>query len=518
MGEQLDLLPDLLGAHLRLSLLALLLGAGISLPLGVFITRRERLQGPVLGVAGVIQTIPSLALLAFMVPVLGFIGAITADRFGVRISAIGFWPALIALTLYSILPMLQNTVTGIANVDPALKEAALGVGMTERQRLRMVELPQALPVIVAGVRTATVWVVGMATISTPVGAPSLGNYIFTGLQTRNYAAVSVGCIAAALLALLLDNTIRLLQLGTEQRRRSFQVGAGLIVLGLLVFALVPLVRPLVAPESPIDPVTVGAKPYTEQYILSHVLAGRIARETPYETEVVQSLGSSIVFDGLKNGDVDAYVDFSGTIWATVMKRTDIPADRRELLERVTAHLQEEHGIVVVGTLGFENRYAFAMRRKQAEALGVRTVSDLVPHAGALTLASDYEFFGRTEWKSVQEKYGIEFASTRTMGSQLMYQACAQGDVDVITAYTTDGRIDALDLVVLEDDRHAIPPYHAIILLNGEVATKRPGVVESLQGLVGTIDEKEMRRMNHAVDAEGRTPQRVASEFLDALDD
>ncbi|MCZ6823267.1 MAG: ABC transporter permease, partial [Deltaproteobacteria bacterium] len=208
MNEQLALLPTYLTAHLQLSLMALLIGTTLSVPLGVWITRRKRLGQLALGVAGVIQTIPSLALLALMVPVLAVLGHFTSSTLGFELRSIGYLPALIALTLYSMLPILQTTVAGIEGVDPALNEAARGVGMTDRQRLLRVQLPLALPVIVAGVRTATVWVIGMTTLSTPVGATSLGNYIFSGLQTRNFAAVCVGSIAAALLAILVDQITR----------------------------------------------------------------------------------------------------------------------------------------------------------------------------------------------------------------------------------------------------------------------------------------------------------------------
>ena len=210
MKEQLALLPGYLPAHLQLTLFALLAGAAVSIPAGIVITRSRRLERPVLAVASVIQTVPSLALLAVMVPALSSLG----------LRSIGFLPAFIGLTLYSVLPVLRNTVTGFAGLDPALKEAARGVGMTSRQQLWRVELPLALPVILAGLRTSTVWTVGMATLSTPVGAPSLGNYIFAGLQTRNLTAVLVGCVAAAGLALLLDGLVRALGAAVLARRRS----------------------------------------------------------------------------------------------------------------------------------------------------------------------------------------------------------------------------------------------------------------------------------------------------------
>lgn len=513
MAEQLALLPKLLMGHINLALVALALSVIISAPLGVWISRNERFEGPVLGIAGVIQTIPSLALLAFMVPVLGFIGAQSSKYLGVEISAIGYGPALIALTLYSILPVLQNTITGIRGVDPALKEAALGVGMTERQRLVQVELPQAMPVMVAGIRTAAVWVVGMATLSTPIGAPSLGNYIFTGLQTRNYAAVTVGCVAAAGLALYLDNAIRAAQAAITRRSRGLLAVALVAIGGLYAAIGVDAIASRVgAPGA--DTVRLGAKGFTEQYICAELLGQQIQKKTGRKSELVSSLGSSVIFDALASGDIDVYVDFSGTVWTTIMKRVDNPKDPRTVLATVGDFVQKKHQVRMLGSLGFENTYAFGMRRAHMKQLGVRTLSDLVAHGSQLSMAGDYEFFGRGEWKSVQQVYGLDFGNKRTMDSALMYQALASEQVDVISAYSTDGRLDALDLDIVKDDKHAIPPYHAIILVRESFAKQNPQVVQALRGLIGQVDDVAMRAMNYAVDGKKKSPKDVARSFLE----
>src|SRR5262249_4308208 len=175
-------------------------------PTGVFVARRPRLAETVLGGAGVLQTIPSLALLALMVPLLG--------------GMIGFWPAFAAMTLYSLLPILAATVTGLRGVDANLVEAARGLGMSDRQMLFRVQLPLAAPVILSGVRVATVLVVGTATLATPVGETTLGNYIFAGLNTRDHLATVFGCVCAAVLAVLLDQLVRLLEVGTRRRQRG----------------------------------------------------------------------------------------------------------------------------------------------------------------------------------------------------------------------------------------------------------------------------------------------------------
>ncbi len=511
MSEQLALLPGFLTAHLQLSLVAIALGTLISVPLGIAVTRRRGLEPGVLGVASVIQTIPSLALLAIMVPVLAALGAVTVRWLGVELRSIGYLPAIVALTLYSVLPILRNTVTGIEGVDPALVEAARGVGMTPRQRLTRVELPLAMPVIVAGLRTATVWVVGTATLSTPVGATSLGNFIFSGLQTRNFDAVLVGCIAAALLAILLDQLIRALEVGLARRRRglvAFSLAA-LLALGAWAGGAFALAR-LGGAEAP---VRIGAKTFTEQYILAELLAVKLEAETGLHAEALSSLGSTVAFDALASGEIDLYVDYSGTIWATLMQREGLPGSRAEVLEAVEAWLAAEHGIAVVAALGFENTYALGMREAQARELGIERISQLAAAAPRLAIGGDYEFFSRAEWKALESTYGLRFREQRSMDPALMYQAVANGSVDVISAFSTDGRIAALEIRLLEDDRGVIPPYDAIVLASARLARERPEVIAALRPLAGAIDARAMQRMNLAVDRDQRSPAEVARAFV-----
>ena len=504
MSEQLALLPGYLTAHLQLTLLALLLGITFSVPAGVLVTRLKWLDQPILGTASVIQTIPSLALLAVMVPALAALG----------VQSIGFLPAFIGLTLYSVLPILRNTVTGLAGVDPALIEAARGVGMTSAQRLCRVELPLAMPVILAGIRTSTVLTVGVATLSTPVGAPSLGNYIFSGLQTRNLTAVLVGCVAAAVLAQCLDGLVRGLGAAIVQRKTGW-AAAIFTAIGLLyAYTGVSLVRDLSAGNG--GRVVVGAKTFTEQYILSQILARHIGEMSGAATEIVSSLGSTVAFDALRSEEIDVYVDYSGTIWATIMRRDTAPAGRDAVLGEVSHFLREEHGIEVAGALGFENAYALAMRRQQAEEAGIRRIGDLTAVARRLVIGGDYEFFGRPEWIAIRDTYGLAFASQHTMDPSLMYQAVAGGQVDVISAFSTDGRIAAVDLVVLEDERGAIPPYDALILAGPRLVRERPDVVAALRQIARTIDADRMRRMNLAVDQDGASPAAVAESFLREL--
>jgi len=484
LAQQLALLPDYLSRHLLLSITALCAGIALSAPLAFLAIRHRVIQGPLLAVASAIQTIPGLALLALMVPLL---------------RQIGFVPAVIALILYSVLPVLRNAVTGIEEVDPSLIEAGRGLGMTDNQLLARVQLPLALPVIVAGVRTSAVWVVGMATLSTPVGATSLGNYIFSGLQTQNYVAVSVGCIAAAALALLLDRLIRSLEVALARRERGTMTATLILTVGLLGAGLSPVVMSSYARQN--IPVTViGTKTFTEQYILGELIAGRL-EAAGLRTRTLESLGSTVAFDALVAGRIDAYVDYTGTIWTNYMSRNSNPG-REAIMEGVREWLAETHGIEIAARLGFENAYALAITKDTAERFGLRTIEGLTPIAPDLVIGGDYEFFGRPEWSELTAKYGLRFAELISMDSTLMYAAVENGDVDVISAFSTDGRIASFSLQLLEDTRGALPPYDAVLLISPHLRDRRPEVFDILAEFDGTIDAEAMRAANRLVDLDG----------------
>ena len=504
MREQLVLLPEYLTAHLQLTLLALLLSTVVSLPLGVAIARFRWLESPTLALAGIIQTVPGLALLAVMVPLLA----------AMNLPSIGFLPAIVGLTLYGLFPILRNTVTGIRNVDSALKEAARGVGMTPMQQLWRVEIPLALPMIVAGLRTATVWLVGITTLSTPIGATSLGNYIFSGLQTRNYSSVLIGCVAAAGLALLLDGMIRLLEIGISARRRGQVLTSLAIMTSLCIYVGITLIAPVTNART--RPLVIGSKTFTEQYVLSSILAQWIEKETSRPTTLMQSLGSSVAFDALTTGEIDLYVDYSGTLWVNEMHRDTGPSTRREILNALRQFLDDEHNISMPAVLGFENAYALAVRGNDATRLTLRQISDLRAYAATLVMGGDYEFFVRPEWTAIQDAYGLEFKHLRTMDSTLMYQAIVQENVDVISAFSSDGRVAAYDLTLLEDDLDVIPPYDAIVLASPRVTQEYPDVIQAVARLDGSINADRMRTMNLAVDEMGEHPSLVAERFVRAL--
>jgi osmoprotectant transport system permease protein len=505
LSAALALLPEYLAWHVALSAAALALGVAISLPLAVAASRSARLRWPLLASAGLIQTIPSLALLALFYPLLLALSALTERFFGVTFSALGFLPSLLALALYSILPILRNTVTGILGVDDAVREAARGVGMTPAQRLFKVELPLAMPVIMAGIRTAAVWVIGTATLSTPIGQTSLGNYIFTGLQTQNWVFVVFGCVAAVVLALVVDQCLALVERGFARRNTLLKALGGVGLAAVLLASL------LVGPARGGSHYVIGGKAFVEQYILAALIDERLDAAGMDATHRV-GLGSTVIFDALAANEIDAYVDYTGTIWTNFMHRRET-ASHEKVLAGVGAWLKRTRGITMLGPLGFDNAYALVMRRDQAERLNIHSIADLAPYAGRFSIAGDYEFFERPEWKALKKAYGLNFRETREMQSTFMYRAVADGAIDVISGYTSDGQIAQYDLVVLDDPKQSLPPYDAILLLSPRRAEDAK-FRSALEPLIGRISTKRMREANLSVSraADQRTPEQAAEEL------
>jgi osmoprotectant transport system permease protein len=484
-GEALAHLPDYLGNHVRVSVAALALGLAVSLPLAIAARNRPVMRGALLGLASIVQTVPGLALLALFYPLLLALAALTLSWFGFGFSAFGFLPAVLALALYSMLPVLRNTITGLNGVEPAILEAAQGVGMTPRQSLFTVELPLALPVMMAGIRTAAVWVIGTATLSTPIGQTSLGNYIFAGLQTQNWVFVLFGCFAAAVLALAVDQLLALIESGIRRRSRLRATLGGIGIAALVVATLVPSM----ARSS--SSYIVGAKTFTEQYVLSALISQRL-RAAGLSAASREGLGSNVIFEALASNDIDVYVDYSGTLWVNQFHRGDT-RPREQLLGELKTVLAKQN-ITLLGELGFENAYALVMPKKRAEALGIHSIADLASHAPTMSLAADYEFFSRPEWATLQKAYGLTFRAQRQMQPDFMYAAVASGEVDVIAGYTSDGLIAKYDLVALDDSRHAIPPYDAIMLLSPKRTGDQP-LQAALKPLLGRIDISDMREAN-----------------------
>jgi osmoprotectant transport system permease protein len=500
--EALSRVPPLLAQHLLLAFSALALGLVISLPLAIWSARRPAVARIALGFASLIQTIPSLALLALFYPLLLSLSVLV----GGGIPALGFLPSLLALTLYALLPILRNGVTGLAGIDPAVIEAADGMGMTAWQKLRLVEAPLVAPVLMAGIRTAAVWTIGAATLSTTVGQPSLGDMIFAGLQTQNWALVLAGCLAAAALALTVDALLGVIEHGIAARKRTRAfVAAGLLAIGVLA-ALTPL-----WPRGG-QTIVVGAKGFSEQYILARLIGHRL-EAAGYHVEYREGLGSVVAFAATAGGDVDVYVDYSGTIWTNEMKRTDVPP-RPAIVQGVSAWAAREHGVGLIGTLGFENTYAFAMRGDDAARRHVTSIADLTAIAPQLRFATDIEFLERPEWAAVKRAYGLEFKSAHPYQPTFMYRALTDGTADVIPAFSSDGRIAADKLRVLTDPKGAIPGYDAILMVSPRRA-QDDRFLRAIKPLVGHVPVEAMREANYMVDRdENKASPEMAARWLE----
>ncbi|PZQ63048.1 MAG: ABC transporter permease [Sphingomonas taxi] len=483
MNDAIARIPPLAAQHLLLAMTALALALAIGVPLGIRSARRPRMAAAVLGAASLVQTIPSLALLALFYPVLLWIGH--------GVPALGFLPALLALTLYALLPIVRNLVTGLRGLDPAVLEAADGIGMTAAQKLRLVELPLVLPVAMAGVRTAAVWTIGAATLSTTVGQPSLGDLIFAGLQTQAWTLVIAGCVSAAALALAVDALLAFGERAAGERRWR-----------RVWLAVAALAAATLAASAPLwsgareRRVVVGAKNFSEQYILARLIGARLER-AGYTVSYRDGLGSAVAFGALAGGAIDVYVDYAGTIWGAEMRRRDVPP-RAAQVRDIAAWARATHGVTVLGTLGFENAYAFAMRGDDARARGIATLADLVPASPRLRFGADLEFLDRAEWRAIRRAYPLRFASATPYSPTFMYRAIDSGRVDVISAFSSDGRIAAQRLTVLADPKGAIPGYDAIVLLSP--AHRRDArFAAALRPLLGRVPVAAMREANYLVD-------------------
>ncbi len=494
-------------AHLDLVFEALALAVLIGVPFGVLAARSKQGERIVLGTANVFQTIPSLALLGFLLIL--FHGQI------------GKPPARMALVIYALLPIIKNTILGLRSVPPGTAEAATGLGMTSWQRLTIVELPLAVPIILGGIRVATVAAVGMATIAAAIGAKGLGTYIFRGVSLADTRLILLGSIPAALLALASDaalgeveSALDPTQARTSLRRRLI---ASLAILALLAAAGWGWWNDL-PHRNQAQTIVIGSKDGSEMITLGHMLANLIEAETPFKVDRRFNLGGTLVcYNALREGGLDTYVEYTGTALTAILKEPP-KNDPEQVLSEVRSVLARRDGIRCLSPFGFENTFAMIMRREQAERLGIKTISDLHNHTGEIKSGFGPEFMNRADgYPGLVAAYGLNFAETpREMDRNLLYQAVAHGSLDLAAGDSTDGRIASLDLVVLTDDRHYFPPYQAVPLVRDETLRRHPELQRVLDQLAGKINADAMRRVNREVDEKHRDPAEVAREFLDSL--
>ena len=489
----------LLAQHVGLVVLSTSIAVLIGVPLGVLAAWRPRIGSPLIGFANLVQTIPSLALFGFLLP-LPLVGGI------------GPRAAIVALVLYGLLPVLRTTAAGIQSVDPAVREAALALGMRPRQLVWLVELPLAWPSMLAGIRVATVTAVGTATIAAAIGAGGLGEYIFRGLSMVDATVILAGALPAAGLALLADAGLALLQRGARRRRRR---GVRALAAVLAVAGLLGAGVALSGPRN--DGVVVGSKNFPEQGLLGELVAQALERFGGLAVDRRLNLGGTFICDrALRGGDIDVYVEYTGTALTAIFKEP-ADGDRQAVLETVRDRYART-GRTMLEPLGFNNTFAMLLRGRDARALGVRTLSEAVPHATSWRLGVGYEFLDRADgYQGLVRTYGLRFAGPpRVMDTALIYQALASAQVDMVSGDATAGLIAALDLVALEDDRRYFPPYDAVPVVHAATLLGEPRIGEALARLAGRVSENDMRRMNYAAEGERRDPRAIVADFLDRL--
>ncbi|MBX3294436.1 MAG: ABC transporter permease/substrate-binding protein [Acidobacteria bacterium] len=494
--------------HIAIVMLSTAFAVVLGLPLGVLLTRVRALQAPVLGFANVMQTVPSLALFGLLIPI-PFIGGIGART------------AVIALALYALLPVIRNTVTGILGIDPKIREAADAMGMTGAERLRLVELPLAAPVILTGIRVAVVISVGVATVAAAVGAGGLGTYIFRGLRQNDNNLLIAGAVASALLALLFDLALgqieRSFTIGERTKRTSRRIiGLGIAgalaavaVVGGLLVSQANLGRAGELPASG-ERIVVGSKDFTESIILAEILTQLLEGEG-FAVERQFELGGNLPHDSLLAGKIDVYPEYTGTAFTAILKRD--PITDPEVVYRETAGSYErEFGLVLSPPLGFANDFAILIRGDVARLQRLRTISDTVPVSRDWQAGFGQDFMSRADgYPGFVRAYGFAFArQPREMDLSLTYRALAAGELDIIAGNSTDGLISALDLFQLQDDRRYFPPYEAVFVARRDKAELLRPAFERLRNAIST---EEMRKMNLEVDGNKRQPREVAAEWL-----
>lgn len=480
----------------------------IGIPLGVVLTRNRSLQTPILGFANIMQTVPSLALFGLLVPI-SFIG-------------IGAKAAIIALSLYALLPIIRNTVTGILSVDAKVKEAATAMGMTDWQILKLVEIPLAMPVILTGVRVAVVISVGVATIAAAVGAGGLGTYIFRGLRQNDNNLLLAGAIFSALLALLADFALGQIagiyapkspkDHALRNRRKYFGIGTAGLIGVIVVFSVFSNFRSQIS-ESELGSgvrIRVSSKDFTESVILAEILA-QMLEKNGVSVERKLELGGDLAHKALLANQTDVYPEYTGTAYTAILKNPPI-TDTEKVYDQTKAQYGEKFDLTVSPPLGFSNDFAILIRGEEATDNNIKTISDAKPFINNWQAGFGQDFMSRADgYEGFRKAYGLRFSKQpREMDLALTYRALASGELDIIAGNSTDGLISALELFQLADDKLYFPPYQAVFIARTDKEKVLRTVLDQLHNAIST---EEMRELNYAVDGKNRQPKEVAADWL-----
>lgn len=494
-----DLFGGLLVQHIQISAIAIVYATILGLLMGIMISERPKSSKGTLAVVNLLYTIPSLALLGLLIPFTG-VGDVTA---------------IIALTVYGLLPMVKNTNTGIKNVDPAVIEAARGMGSTNKQILFRIKLPLAFPVIITGFRNMVTMTISLTTIASFIGAGGLGVAIFRGITTNNMPMVLAGSIIVAALAIAVDLILgaiekRLYSKGRHHQKRRVLIGLAIVFAAILGVGVYNAVEANIQND---NTVKVVDKNFTEQMIMGQILSQYIEYDTNLNVDLTEGVsgGAPVIQPALLKGDYDMYPEYTGVAWNQILQRTDV-YDEGKFDELQSAY--NDMGLQWEGIYGFEDTYSIAVTQEVADKYNLHTYNDLVKSAGNLSLGAEPNFFNRPDgYDALSSYYGFKFGSTLDIDVGLKYKAIAAGDVNAIIIYTTDGQLQGSGLVVLTDDRKFFPSYYAGTVIRQETLQKHPELKATLDRLDGTMDEATMTRLNYEVDIEGKDSATVAHEFL-----
>jgi len=482
--------------HILISLLAISIASVLGIILGIIISEYRRFSGLILGTVNILYTIPSIALLGFFITITG----------------VGNTTALIALIIYALLPIIRSTYTGIVTINPLIIEASEGMGSTKLQQLFKVKLPLALPVLMSGIRNMVTMTIALAGIASFVGAGGLGVAIYRGITTNNSAMTFLGSLLIAILALVFDFILGLIEKRlTNHKRVKYKINPKLIILGLFIVIFGAYFSLNSKKDKTIN---IATKPMTEGYILGQMLTELIEQDTDLKVNITNGVGggTSNIHPAIVKGEFDLYPEYTGTSWEAVLKKEDSYDESK--FDELQKEYKEKYNLEYVNLYGFNNTYGLAVNKDIAEKYNLKTYSDLAKVSNNLIFGAEYDFFEREDgYKELQKVYNIDFKKKIDMDIGLKYQAMKDKKIDVMVIFTTDGQLAISDVVVLEDDKKMYPSYRAGTVIRSEILSEYPELKPVLEKLNNILDDKTMADLNYQVESEGKKPEDVAREYL-----
>lgn len=496
LTEDFKFFTNLTIEHILISLLAISIASVLGIILGIIISEYRRFSGLILGTVNILYTIPSIALLGFFITITG----------------VGNTTALIALIIYALLPIIRSTYTGIVNINPLIIEASEGMGSTKLQQLFKVKLPLALPVLMSGIRNMVTMTIALAGIASFVGAGGLGVAIYRGITTNNSAMTFLGSLLIAILALVFDFILELIEKRLTNRKRvKYKINPKLIILGLFI-VIFGAYFSLNSKKN--KTINIATKPMTEGYILGQMLTELIEQDTDLKVNITNGVGggTSNIHPAIVKGEFDLYPEYTGTSWEAVLKK-EASYDESKF-DELQKEYKEKYNLEYVNLYGFNNTYGLAVNKDIAEKYNLKTYSDLAKVSNNLIFGAEYDFFEREDgYKELQKIYNMDFKKKIDMDIGLKYQAMKDKKIDVMVIFTTDGQLAISDVVVLEDDKKMYPSYRAGTVVRSEILSEYPELKPVLEKLNNILDDKTMADLNYQVESEGKKPEDVAREYL-----